>query len=140
MRPPIYTLLAKLDEFNTQKEKIDYLKSIDHPAIRTVLLHMFLPEMKFVLPPGNPPYEKTKFEESGMLWSEARRLYLFTATGNPNLTSVRREKLFIDLLESLVEEDATLVLSIKDQKSPVKSLNKKLVEKAYPGIFGDRDG
>lgn len=135
-RPTVSELLQKIEDFDKQKDKIEYLQSIRHPVIETVLKHMFDPKLKFDLPPGEPPFTVMDFDEPGRLWAEARRFYLFTKDGNPNLTSIRKERLFIDLLESVVESDAKLVLAVKDQKSPYKGLTRKLVEKAYPGIIG----
>ena len=70
-----------------------------------------------------------------MLYTEARRLYLFIEGGNPNLTQLKRESMFVDLLQSINPEDAKLLISIKDKKLPYKGLSSKTVLKAFPGLF-----
>jgi hypothetical protein len=135
MKQSIYKLLSKVEELSNTQEKVQYLKSIDHPIIRSILRYMFIPELKFTLPPGLPPFKTFEFEEHGRLWAEARKLYIFVEAQSPNLTKVRREQLFINFLEGIYGDDVTLIAAVKDQKSPWKSLNRKLVEKAYPGIF-----
>ena len=45
---------------------------------------------------------------------------------------LRRETMFIELLESVDFNDAKLLLSIKEKKMPFKSVSKKLVMDAFP--------
>ena len=47
---------------------------------------------------------------------------------------MRRETLYIQLLESIHPKDAILLNSIKDKKIPFKGLNKKIVQQAFPDI------
>jgi hypothetical protein len=69
------------------------------------------------------------------LFAEIRRLYLFLKGGNPNLTKLRRETLFIELLESVHPSDAKILIAIKDKKLPYKGLTAKLVKEAFPGLI-----
>ena len=50
----------------------------------------------------------------------------------PNMTSMRREQLFIQLLEALDPDDAELIIAMKDKSSPYKNLTKKLVMETFP--------
>ena len=72
-----------------------------------------------------------------MLYSVVRKLYLFIEGGNPNLTKMKREQLFINLLESIDKDDAELLVSIKDKKMPYKLITRKFVEKVYPGLINE---
>lgn len=138
MKQSLPNMLSKVSEFKTQKERIEYLQSIDHPILRQVLQHLFMEELKWNLPEGAPPFKPFEFDEQNRLWSEVRRFYLFTKDGNPNLSTVRREQIFIEMLENVPVEEARFLIHIKDQKSPYPKLTKKLVEKAYPGIFDEK--
>ena len=138
MKQSIPMLFSKVDEFKSISDRIDYLRSIDHPIIRTILRHMFDPNLKWVLPEGTPPFKPFEFDEQNRLWSEVRRFYLFTKDGNPNLKPLRREQIFIEMLENIPVDEAKFLIYIKDQKSPYSKLNRKLVEKAYPGIFDEK--
>lgn len=104
---------------------IDTLTDHDHiikcigmmPAsVRPVLAGMFHPDVSWELPDGDPPYKKSEADVPAMLHQEARRLYLFWKNGNPNLSPMRRETLFINLLESLNDDDAKLILACKARK------------------------
>lgn len=135
MRQPISKILSELDNIKGTDNKVKHLRENDHVVIRQILQYMFDPKIKFLLPEGTPPYKPFQFDEPGRLWAEARRLYLFVEGGNPNLNQVRREQLWINLLEDVIPEDAELLSHIKDKKSPYKSLTPKLVEKAFPGLI-----
>jgi hypothetical protein len=60
---------------------------------------------------------------------------LFIEGGNPNLNQIKRESLFISVLENVHPEDAKLLLSMKEKKLPYSGLNSKLILKAFPGLY-----
>ena len=88
------------------------------------MTHAFVPEKKFVLPEGEPPF-KPAVEPMGMtptnLFNELRRMYVFCRT---DLTSMKRESLFINLLEAIHPSEAKVLLAVKDQN----------LNKLYPKI------
>lgn len=93
-------------------------------GLKLILQHAFDPEKKFILPETEPPYRQDK-SPVGMapttLIFESKRLYVFT---RKDLTKIKREQLFIDLLESIEQSEAKVLLAIKDQK----------LQKLYPKI------
>lgn len=86
-------------------------------ALRILFEYAFLPEKKFCLPEGKPPF-KEDAAPIGMspanFTQELRRLYIFTPTRE--LNAVRRETLFIQLLEGLHPSEANILVAVKDQK------------------------
>lgn len=119
-----------------EEEKIKCLKANDDQAILTILAYCFDPKIKWLLPEGMPPYTPCSFPNiEGMLYSEVRRLYLFLEGGNTNLTQLKRESMFIDLLQSIAPEDAELLIAIKEKKLPFDGLTAETVLKAFPGLF-----
>lgn len=119
-----------LDEINSDPKKIEQYKG--NAALRFIFEHGFIPEKKFVLPEGDPPYKKDA-APLGMspanLYQEVRKLYVFCRA---DLTTVRRETLFIQLLENLHPSEAELILAIKDQRLTKKypKITHKLVADA----------
>lgn len=91
-------------------------KYIDDSALRIIFEYSFLPELKFSLPAGTPPYKQDPspigMSETNLL-TELRRLYIFTP--QRELPPVRRETLFIQLLESVHPLEAALLCAVKDQ-------------------------
>lgn len=111
-----------LEEIN--KDVTNVLKYKDNAALKLFMEHAFNPEKKFILPEGDPPY-KEDAAPIGMnpanLFMEARKLYVFCRN---DLSAVRRETLFIQLLENVHPKEAKFLLAVKDQQ----------VTKMYPTI------
>jgi len=136
MRLGIAEVLKMVSEQKTKEEKINVFRKNDSSALRTVLKYALDPVIKWALPPGEPPYKPAPYlDQQSMLYSEARRLYLFIEGGNPALTPLKRETLFIGLLESIDPEDAKVLLSAKDKKLPVKGITAAIVNEAFPGLI-----
>lgn len=135
-RKSIAWILEFTSKLPNEQEQIKCLQANDNTAIRTVLKFCFDPAIVWALPEGDPPYKPCEYPNlENMLYSEARRLYLFVEGGNPNLKTLKRESMFIDLLQCITPEDAKLLVSIKDKKLPFKGLKASTVQKAFPGIF-----
>jgi len=136
MRLSIAEILEKSQEFKTRKEKVAWLQANDTPALRTVIKYAWDDNIKFLLPKGSVPYTPMLTNEGqGMLYHEARKLYLFVEGGNPNLKQLRREQLFIQLLESIDPKDADLIVNVKDKKLPYKGLDRNLIKEAFEDLL-----
>lgn len=115
-----------LDEINADPVKI--VKYKDNNALRFLFQYAFIPEKRFDLPEGTPPF-KHDAAPLGMspanFAQETRRLYIFTK--ERQLQKNRRETLFIQLLEALHPEEAKVLIAVKDQK----------LDEMYPNITID---
>ena len=71
---------------------------------------------------------------------EYTKFYNFCKGGNPSLSSLRRETMFINILEGLHPLEAELLCLVKDKKLEEKyKITKEIVSTAYPEIiWGDR--
>lgn len=138
MKLGVAEILEKASKLSRKSEKIDFLRKNDSFALRTILQGAFDPRIVWALPEGIPPFKKNDLVDlEGVLYSEARKLYLFVEGGNTNLKPLRRETLFIELLESLSPADADLMCSVKDKKIPYKGITSQLVKEAFPGLLGN---
>lgn len=119
-----------LTEINDDPKAIEKYKG--NAALRLIFEHAFLPEKKFALPDGEPPFKKDA-APIGMspanLYQEVRKLYIFCRT---DLKAIRKETLFVQLLENVHPSEAELILAIKDQKLTKKypKITHKLVADA----------
>jgi ribosomal protein L7Ae-like RNA K-turn-binding protein len=94
------------------------------------------PKIVWLLPEGAPPYKANDLvDQQHRLYAEARKLYLFIEGGNPNLKQLRREALFIELLETVDPDDAKLLLAVKEKHIPYPGVTKEVVAKAFPNIL-----
>jgi hypothetical protein len=71
---------------------------------------------------------------------EYTRFYNFIKGGNDALKSLRRETMFINILEGLHPLEAEILLLVKDKKLETKyDISKEIVSEAYPDIvWGNR--
>lgn len=136
MRLGIFQILEKAAEPKAVADRIAILHEHNSGALQTILKYAYDPAIVWDLPEGAPPYKPCPYPAQEMrLFAEIRRLYLFIKGGNPNLNKLRRETLFIELLESIHPEDAKILVAIKDKKLPYKSLNIKVIKEAFPGLI-----
>ncbi len=138
MRLAIFEILQNASKLSKKEDKINYLRQNYNPVLGNILKYTFEKQFEWDLPPGSPPYKASEFPDThGMLYTEARKMYLFFKGGNPNLTPFKREMLYINLLESIHPEDAKLLISIKEKKLPYKGLTVNLIKEAYPGLINE---
>ena len=71
---------------------------------------------------------------------EAKHFYHFVQGGNPGMNMIRRETMFINILEGLHPLEAEIVTLCKDKKlGEVYKITREIVEEAYPDIqWGNR--
>jgi hypothetical protein len=71
---------------------------------------------------------------------ECKNFYHFIKGGNDGLTNLRRETMFINLLQGLHPLEAEILCLVKDKKlSDTYNLTKEIVAEAYPDIqWGNR--
>lgn len=135
MRLSISEIVNKAIELSTEKEKIEWLqKHVNVQPLRQILKNTYDPEnVKFLIPDTPPPWKKNDYiGVEGMLYNEARRLKIFIkGQGYDELNQVKREQLFISLLEDIDNKDAELLCKMIAQK-PIKGLSKKVVKTAFP--------
>ena len=71
---------------------------------------------------------------------EAKHFYQFIQGGNPGMNAIRRETMFINILEGLHPLEAEIVAACKDKRlGEVYKVTKEIVSEAYPDIqWGNR--
>jgi hypothetical protein len=71
---------------------------------------------------------------------ESRNFYHFVKGGNDGINAIRRETMFINILQGLHPLEAEILTLVKDKKLETKyNISKDVVSAAYPDIvWGDR--
>lgn len=118
-----------LSEINEDPKKIELYKN--DGALKYILEYAFDPSKKFILPEGEPPF-KPDGAPLGMspanLRMEAKKLYVFCRA---DLKPIKREALFIGLLEEVHPDEAKMLIAVKDQN--LTKLYKKITRKLLEG-------
>ena len=137
MNKMFYEIFEEVGKATKKADKIAVLKNNQSPALKLILGLTYDPNVKWLLPEGTPPYKPLPKDSEGELdlAGELRKMYLFVEGNSEtqrNLEQVRREQLFIGLLESLDPNEAKVVVGMKDRKLPYKGITRKLVAEAFP--------
>lgn len=131
----VYSFLKKVDELKTKKEKIDALRETRNFTVDK-LLYLTYGNIEFELPNTEPPYKKSEFDEYMNLHQEIKKIERTFVKGTlPGFNKAKREGLFIQVLEYVDKDDATLLTGMIAKELPFKSLNKKLIQEALPELF-----
>ena len=103
-----------LDAINKDPKTVVQYK--DDFLLKVIAAHSFLPDYKMILPEGEPPFKKSD-EPLGMtptnLFNECKRFYVFC---RKDLTALKRESLFISMLEGVHPSEAKILIAVKDQQ------------------------
>jgi hypothetical protein len=137
MRLSISEIVNKASKLETDQQKVEWLRSRDHASLRIVLKYMYdTDNVTFMIPDTAPPWKKNDYiGVEGMLYNEARRLRIFVKGGGyDQLNQVKRENLFISLLEDIDNDDADLLCKMIKQQ-PLEGLPKSVVVAAFPNEF-----
>jgi len=137
MRLLISEVLQKVSNAKTKVEKIQLLQQYNTNALRAILIANYDESIISLLPEGEVPFnpnDAPKGTEHTLLEQEYRKLYLFFKGGS-SINQTTRENLFIQLLEGLHEEEAQLLVLVKDKGLQKKyKITRACVEEAFPHI------
>lgn len=86
-------------------------------ALHKVFYYGYVPSARFLLPEGIPPFTPSNMRPGANAVDLliAIRRGRFSYMVDPHIPGPRREQLFISLLETVYQEEAKILLAIKDQ-------------------------
>ena len=123
---------------NSIKSRKKVLLENESKQLKELLKYAFHLDIKFALPPGKPPYKTIGSPDEynpTYLYPNIRKFYLYIEGGHDGLTQLRREELFVQMLESLHPKEAEVVIQIKDKKLNYRGLTYALVKTTFPEIL-----
>ncbi len=124
-------------------KKIEILQRFNENYIKSVLIWNFDPSITSVIPDGEVPIqpkENPEVSPSSSIKKEWSKFYNFVKGGNDSMNKLRKETMFINILESLHPLEAEILVLVKDKKLQTKyNITKEIVTQSYPDIvWGDR--
>lgn len=140
VRISIAEIITKAGAFKKTNEKVDFLKQNDSPALRTIIQCTYDESIKFLIPDTPPPWNKNEYEDEAksLLYREARRLKIFIEGGGYDaINQIKRETLFISLLEDIDNDDADLLANYMISKTPFKGISLKVINEAFPQLINE---
>ncbi len=132
-------ILRKVSNAKTKAEKIALLKKHNSTALRQLLIINFDDSVVSMLPEGDVPYtpnEAPAGTDHTRLEHEFKGLYRFFKGGADKLPGMKRESMFVQLLEGLHADEAELIVLVKDGKmnTKYKRITKAVISEAFPSI------
>jgi hypothetical protein len=162
--PFVYEILEVVSKQRTKAKKVEALQKYEHDSLKIIFVWNFDESVISLLPEGEVPYGDVKDqnvysgtlsdnlsrEASGgesatkqdlqgrgrtSLRREYQNLYHYVQGGNNTLSTIRREMMFINLLEGLHPREAEVLILVKDGKLSDKyKITLDVVKEAYPDI------
>ena len=136
--PFMNEILELVSEQKTDAKKVAILKEYECDIIKSLFIWNFDDSVISLLPAGNVPYKPNESPlgtDHSSLRREQRSLYNFVKGGNDQLSTIRRETIFIQMLEGLHPKEADIVIAVKDKNlEDMYDVPFEVVEEAYPDI------
>ena len=137
--PLVSELFKAVHGKKDKKGKADLLAQHKRDDVKALLIWNFDKEIRSAIPEGEVPYKKNEAPiNSGghtRLVHEWRTLYNYVRGGNDKISQMKRETMFIQLLEGLHESEAELLMLVKDKNLQSKyRITRALVEEVFDEI------
>ena len=134
--PLMSEILTKVNNAKTKDKKIAVLKENDSEPLRMLIKASFDPKIEWVLPEGDTPYkanEAPEGTEHTLLSQEVKRIWHFIKGADNQTPRMRKETMFIQMLEGLHKDEAEVLCHTKDKilHQKYKGLSDNVVKTAF---------
>ena len=148
--PMVHELLEAVDSERVKAKKLDLLRTHGEDSFKMTMIWNFDESVVSMLPDGNVPYQPVESDvqasvdkglpQRSTIRNTARQFYRFVKGGDDAMNKIKRESLFINILETLPPPEAEILVLVKDKRLTEKyNITKELVAEAYPEItWGNR--
>ena len=137
MKLMISEVLRKAHNAKTKAEKVKILQDNNSQTLRSLFIWNFDDSVKSAVPEGKVPYthnDAPQGTEHASLEVEGRKLFYFVEGGS-NIPQMKKETMFIQMLEGLHQDDAEVLCLVKDKQLHKKyRITKNVVSEAFPSI------
>ena len=144
--PFIHEIFELVSEQRTKAKRVEILKEYRDDSVTAVLIWNFDERVQSAVPDGQVPYKENEVPvgtDHTSLRREWKTLYHFIKGGNPSLSNLRRETMFVQLLEGLHPKEAEIIYLVKDKEleSVYPKVTLDVVKLAFPDIvWGENRG
>ena len=136
--PFVHEILELTSKQLSKAKKVEILQEYANDALKTLFIWNFDDTVISMVPEGEVPYKENEVPvgtDHTSLRKEYKHLYNFVKGGNDGLSSLRRETMFIQILEGLHPGEAKILCLVKDKRlSEQYKITYDIVREAYPDI------
>jgi len=145
-QPLFHEIFAQVNNAKDKPKKVAVLRKYRSEGLESFLMVAFNPDIEWLLPEGDVPYmpnDAPDGTEHTILEREAHKLHNYVQLernppdgpiiGNPNINTMKREMMFVQLLEGLSAGEAQCVVYAKDSSlsKKYKGLTARCVQEAF---------
>jgi len=137
MQKALAEIVDEIEKQKSRNKQTEMLKKYSCKELKTVIGYGMDPDLQWLLPETDPPYTPLKegTDQEGRFYTETNKLvYFINSPEGQNVKQVRREQLFIQVLETIDPKDAKLLLRMKNKKLKIKM---DAVKEAFPNLVKD---
>ena len=139
IKPELYELLEKIDQADETSKVIELVQTYGskYSYFTDYLRCAFDDTIEFLLPQGRPPYTPSNESAYPSSWKKKHLQLAYFVKGlkADSMNAVKRESMFIQLLESIHPEDALHISNLTSKKCTVSGLTKEVVQEALPNLL-----
>ena len=135
----VHEVIDQVRKARTKDKKVALLKKHETWALKDVLRGTFDTTIEWNLPGGEPPYTPTEAHSAPTNLLKEHKQFVYFVKGlreSNRLTPVKRESIFIGLIEGIDPEDAKLVINMINKEKP-NGITRPVIEEAFPGLLQD---
>jgi len=138
MKQYVFEVLEDVTKARTRSEKVRVLKENETWALKDIIRGSMDSTIQWNLPGGEPPYTASPaHSHPANLTNENKKFRYFAKGGiGDKMSPVKRESIFIGVLEGIHPEDAKIVISMMN-KEKIKGLSRPVIEEAFPNLLKD---
>lgn len=137
-RLEVFEIIEQTVKTKSRKDKIKFLQENRISALLDVLRGTYDDAIQWNLPEGTPPYtpQEEGAQPSTLLKYHLNFKYFVKGLRESNrLTNVKRERMFIDMLEAVHPKDADILIAMINKKNLGRGITKKLIQEAFPDLI-----
>ncbi len=149
--PLVNEILDAVGSERVRSKKVDIIRThCNNDGMKMMFIWNFDESVISMLPEGPVPYQPVDGDQQAdpqkglpqrtTIRNGGRQFYRFVKGGDDQLNKIKRESMFINLLETLHKEEADILILVKDkQLSSQYKIDRELVSEAFPEItWGNR--
>ena len=133
----VHEVVAEAASKRSKADKIKVLQENNSGALYDILRGTYDDRIVWLLPTGAPPPytpNEPKSVPSNLLKECKKLAYLVKGAGYDDMLQLKRERIFIGILESIHPKDAELLVNTINKK-PIKGVTKATVKEAFPDLL-----
>lgn len=134
-------IFKEANKLATREERIAFLRENESPAMKDIIRVAFDKDVISLLPEGAPPYKPDDAPEGHSISSLYKRFrefrFFFKGPVGNKVPALKREAMFVSLLESLHPSEAVLLIRAKDKilHKKLMGITRKLCQDAFPDLI-----